>query len=202
MNIIYLIKKVINMYADRAWTPINKLSFRMNGIQYGDYLRVKGKVYFFQHSDKSSVVIGKNVYINSSSKANPIGCGDRVYIQMIDEGRLVIGNNCGLSNCAFTCASEIVLEDNVLLGAGCRLYDTDFHALDYSERIKGNYKGAPIKIAPIRISEGVFVGAGTIILKGVHIGAHSIIGAGSVVTKDIPAGEIWAGNPAEFIRKN
>lgn len=201
MKIIYLIKKAMKIYADRIWTPINKISFKLNGIEYGTNLHVKGKVYFFQHSDKSSVVVGNNVYINSSAKANPIGCGDRVYIQMVDEGRLKIGDNCGISNCAFTCANEIVIEDNVLLGAGCRLFDTDFHALGYSERIKGNYKGAPINTAPIRIGEGTFIGAGTIILKGVHIGKHSIIGAGSVVTRNIPSGEIWAGNPAKFIRR-
>lgn len=201
MKIIYLIKKAINIYADRFWTPINKVVFFMNGIKYGANLRVKGKVYFFQHSDMSSIAFGNNVYINSSAKANPIGCGDRTYIQMVDAGKLIIGNNCGISNSSFTCATEITLKDNVLLGAGCRLYDTDFHALDYAERIKGNYKGVPIKTKPIRIEEGVFVGAGSIILKGVTIGARSIIGAGSVVTKSIPAGEVWAGNPAKFVRK-
>ena len=201
MKIIYLIKKVGNLFSDKLWTPLNKIMFRLNGIQYGKGLCVRGMVYYFQHSDKSTMIVGNNVYINSSPKANPIGTGDRMYVQMVDDGKLIIGNNCGISNCAFTCANEIVLEDNVLLGSGCRLYDTDFHALDYSERIKGNYSGAPIKTAPIHIGEGVFVGAGSFILKGVIIGAHSIIGAGSVVTRSVPAGEVWGGNPASFIRK-
>lgn len=198
---VFLIKKALNMYSDKLWTPINKLLFALNGVKFGNNLRVKGKVYFFQHSDRSSMVIGDNVYINSSAKANPIGCGERVFVQMVDAGKLIIGNNCGISNCAFTCADRIELEDNVLLGSGCRLYDTDFHALDYAERIKGNYSGAPIRTRPIKICEGAFVGAGSTILKGVTIGVHSIIGAGSVVTKSVPAGEIWAGNPAKFIRK-
>ena len=51
------------------------------------------------------------------------------------------------------------------------------------------------------IGEDVFIGAHSIILKGVTIGARSIVGAGSVVTKDIPADEVWAGNPAKCIRK-
>lgn len=201
MRIIYLLKKAGNLFSEKFWTPLNKLMFRLNGIQYGKSLHVRGIVYYFQHSDKSKMVVGNNVHINSSPKANPIGSGDRMYVQMVDAGKLIIGNNCGISNCAFTCASKIELEDNVLLGSGCRLYDTDFHALEYSERIKGNYPGAPIKTAPIHIGEGVFVGAGSFILKGVTIGAHSIIGAGSVVTRSIPAGEVWGGNPARFIRK-
>lgn len=51
------------------------------------------------------------------------------------------------------------------------------------------------------IEDNVFIGARCIILKGVTIGENSIVGAGSVVTKSIPANEIWAGNPAKFIRK-
>lgn len=53
----------------------------------------------------------------------------------------------------------------------------------------------------VHIGEYTFVGTGTIISKDVRIGTHCIIGAGSVVTKDIPDWEIWAGNPARFIKK-
>ena len=201
MKIVYLIKKACNIYSDKFWTPLNKIIFRLNGIQYGKSLHVRGVVFFFQHSDKSKMVVGNNVHINSSPKANPIGCGDKMYVQMVDAGKLIIGNNCGISNCAFTCADKIQIKDNVLLGSGCRIYDTDFHALDYEERVKGNFPGAPIKTAPVVIEEGVFVGAGSMILKGVTIGKHSIVGAGSVVTKCIPSGEIWGGNPARFIRR-
>ena len=58
-----------------------------------------------------------------------------------------------------------------------------------------------LKTAPISIEKDAFIGGGTIILKGVRIGEESVVGAGSVVTKSIPAKEIWADNPAKFIRK-
>lgn len=61
--------------------------------------------------------------------------------------------------------------------------------------------GGDIATAPIIIGDRVFVGAGCTILKGVKIGTGSIIGAGSVVTKNIPPNEVWAGNPAGFIKK-
>ena len=51
------------------------------------------------------------------------------------------------------------------------------------------------------IKDHAFIGAHSLILKGVTIGKYSVVGAGSVVTKSIPDGEIWAGNPAHFIRK-
>lgn len=58
-----------------------------------------------------------------------------------------------------------------------------------------------IKSKPILIKEGAFIGAHSIVLKGVTIGKYSVIGAGSVITKDIPDNEVWAGNPARFIKK-
>lgn len=201
MKIIYYAKKAVNKYSPYMWTMINKISFAMNGIRYGKNLSVRGKVYTIFHSDKASITIGDNVTINASRISNPIGTGDGTYFQMVGEGKIIIGNNCGISNSAFTCANSIILEDNVLLGSGCKIYDTDFHALQYSERIKGNYRGAPIRTKEIIIKEGAFVGAGSYILKGVTVGRHSIIGAGSVLTKNVPDNEIWAGNPARFIRK-
>ena len=54
---------------------------------------------------------------------------------------------------------------------------------------------------PVVIRDGAFIGAHSIILKGVTVGEKSVVGAGSVVTRSIPDGEIWAGNPARFIRK-
>lgn len=84
-------------------------------------------------------------------------------------------------------------------GGGVKLYDTDFHSISYEERIQKPDPG--IKSKPILIKEGAFIGAHSIILKGVTVGRHSVIGAGSVVTKDIPDNEVWAGNPARFIRK-
>ena len=58
-----------------------------------------------------------------------------------------------------------------------------------------------INSAPVIIKDGVFIGADTLILKGVTIGEKSVIGAGSIVTRNVPAGKIWAGNPAKFLRR-
>lgn len=201
MDLYSLYRKGKNKYIHLIYNPINKLYFRMNKVIYGSGLKTRGKIYIINHYDNAKIIIGNNVSINSANWANPIGCGDKTYFQMQDGALITIGSHCGISNTAFTCATSITLEDHVLLGAGCKIFDTDFHVLDYEERIKGNYRGAPIKTAPIVIEEGAFIGAGTYILKGVRIGRHSIVGAGSVVTHSVPAGEIWAGNPARFIKR-
>ena len=80
------------------------------------------------------------------------------------------------------------------------MYTSDFHSLDSNIRAsKEDIKHR--KSSPVVIEDNAFIGARCIILKGVTIGKNAIVGAGSVVTKSIPANEIWAGNPARPIRK-
>jgi acetyltransferase-like isoleucine patch superfamily enzyme len=83
-----------------------------------------------------------------------------------------------------------------LLGSDVKIFDSDFHELDPRRR-----RGGTPKTAPVDFDENVFVGEGSIILKGVSIGRDSVIGAGSVVTGSIPAGVVAAGNPARVVRE-
>ncbi|GAM69539.1 galactoside O-acetyltransferase [Vibrio sp. JCM 19236] len=83
------------------------------------------------------------------------------------------------------------------------MFDTDFHSVDFQTRISpfinlGSDTG--VKKAPVHIKTGAWIGGFSIILKGVTIGENSVVGAGSVVTKNIPDNEVWAGNPAVFIK--
>ena len=114
-------------------------------------------------------------------------------------GYIVIGNNVGISNSCIRSAVSITIEDNVLIGGDCKIYDTDFHSVEYEDRMK--HPDINKHSSPITIKEGAWIGGHSIILKGVTIGRRSVVGAGSIVSKDIPDDELWAGNPARFIRK-
>jgi len=92
-------------------------------------------------------------------------------------------------------SGKVTIGDEVLFGPNVGLY-TVAHPMDYESRKKG-YEIAK----PIVIEEGVWLAANVIVLGGVTIGARSVIGAGSVVTKDIPADSFAAGNPCKVIRK-
>lgn len=181
------------------WFPssiFNKVVFRLRNIEYGNELLTYGRL-FIRGTGKIS--IGRNVIITSCRETNPIGGDVKTIFFAKGNGKIIIGNNVGISNASIVAINEIVIEDNVLIGGNCKIYDHDFHSLNFEERMISNELG--VKSAPITIKNGAFIGAHSIILKGVTVGEKSIIGAGSVVTKNIPDGEIWAGNPVKFIRK-
>ena len=106
-----------------------------------------------------------------------------------------------MSGITVVCQKEVLIEDNVKIGGNVCIYDTDFHSLNAEDRCKDINDKKNTKKKKVLISKNSFIGAHSTILKGVTIGENSIIGACSVVTKDVPSNEIWAGNPAKYIRK-
>ncbi len=99
-------------------------------------------------------------------------------------------------NCTFLDSNIITIGHCALIGPGCSLICTN-HALDPTERLKGVFNDRPITIG-----ENVWLGANVTVLPGVTIGDRAVIGAGSVVTHDIPADSIAVGNPCRVVRQN
>jgi acetyltransferase-like isoleucine patch superfamily enzyme len=140
--------------------------------------------------------IGENVVINSSLKSNPVGGLRTILLIKGDDALIEIGDNTGISNATLCARQHVCIGAWVNLGAGCRIFDTDFHSVDFEERIADTN----IPSRPVRIEDGAFIGAGALVMKGVTVGERSVVGAQSVVTRDIPPNEIWAGNPAKHIK--
>lgn len=161
----------------------------------GNRPEIHGKIYMV--SDPGAISFGEGVRINSSLKSDPIGGSSRTILFAEPGAKIVIGNHVGISNTAIHAAVAVRIGDNVMIGGDCRIYDTDFHSIDYEKRMKN----ISAKASPICIDSGAFLGAGCYILKGVHIGEKSVIAAGSVVTKNVPPFELWGGDPARFIKK-
>ena len=172
-----------------------KIYLRLLGVEFGSNLYVRGSIFA---RNKGDFVIGDNVQINSNISSNPVGGPYKSVFVIFENAELKIGNNVGLSGTTFVAQKSVIIEDNVMIGSGVCIYDTDFHSVDFNKRVSDN--DDTVKKSPVKICEGAFIGARSIILKGVTIGSKSVIGAGSVVTKDIPKNQIWAGNPARFIK--
>jgi acetyltransferase-like isoleucine patch superfamily enzyme len=167
-----------------------------NRVEWHSSVRLRGWVYLENHG---TLRIGPRVTISSGPAANPVGSCQRTTIIVARDGFVDIGEDTGLSNTEIYCWQRIVIGRRVLVGGGCKIYDSDFHPLDPGKRIPD--ERAAIVNRPVIIGNDVFLGGGTLILKGVTIGDRSIVGAGSVVSRDVPPDEIWAGNPASFIRR-
>lgn len=145
------------------------------------------------------IEIGEYFNCNNKVDSNSIGLIQPcVFNIAIDGSAINIGNNVGISGSTINAAELITIEDNVIIGSGCLITDTDSHPLAYEDRMTNNT--SKTRVAPINIKEGAFIGARCIIMKGVTIGRHSIVGAGSVVTKSVPDYSLACGNPAKVIK--
>jgi len=190
-------KKMLTKIASLPDQCYNRLVIRYRGILCDRTLTIHGRLKVFGHGN---IQIGKNVVINSCLSSNPLGGDTRTVFSLKNTACLRIGSRVGISNAAIVCHDSVTIGDRTIIGGGSKIYDTDFHSLDYRER--GDYLHETVVTKPVVIGEDVFIGGHCIILKGVTIGDRSIVGAGAVVTKDIPADEVWGGNPARRIRKN
>ncbi len=194
------IQKIINAFTTywHYWRLI------LSGVSIGKHPRFCGSIVFRLHNPKN-VSIGDNVIIAGGYNINTLGVKRGCQIRTDNDAYLRIGKNSGLSDVSIWAQMGITIGDFVTIGAGTIINDSNNHCLNYIER--RNEKGCKhrkllnISHKPIVIGNDVFIGAYSIIGKGVTIGERSIIAAGSVVTKDIPADEVWGGNPARFIKK-
>lgn len=145
----------------------------------------------------SSIILGERCVLMSLSRYTALGVPHRCILRTVATGaKLVVGDDVGMSGVAICSAKEVTIGDRVLLGTGVIITDTDFHSVDVLDRRHSN--GA---CAPVHIGNDVFIGANSIVLKGVTIGDGAVVGAGSVVTKDVPARAVAAGTPAVVVHQ-
>jgi galactoside O-acetyltransferase len=119
-----------------------------------------------------------------------------------------IGDRTFIGASSIVCAEKIEIGNDVLISWGCTIVDHNSHAIDWASRkndvtnwAQGKKNWSGVKIKSVKIHDKVWIGLNSIILKGVTIGEGAIVGAGSVVTKDVLPYTIVAGNPARIIRE-
>jgi acetyltransferase-like isoleucine patch superfamily enzyme len=174
-----------------------RLALRLYGVQFGRHLQLGSAPMVQRHRD-ATIRLGNDVVILNTLAENLAGIAHRTVLCATRPGaELVIGNRVGISGAVLYAWRRIEIGDRVAIGAGAEVYDSDFHPLDPAARDRGD--PSQVGVAPVVIESDAWLCARCMVLKGVTIGRAAVVGAGAVVTKDVPAGAIVAGAPARVV---
>lgn len=200
---VELLIKVTNRLKRIFYAWWNLMRFRSYGRQIQHQGNVQPKLLgpLMINIRKNGVLCyGDHLLIKSADFHNPLGTNIKAGIFIGENACLTIGNHVGISCSSIRVHKSIFIGNYVSIGANCIIMDSDGHSLDYNIRRDKAIDQQKKCNAPIVIEDDVLIGTRCIILKGVTIGARSVIGAGSVVVKDIPSDCIAAGNPCRVIK--
>lgn len=187
LKLLILLKERVMHGCHNFW---GRLLFSINGIKSAGSPAFYGLPHV-RIARTAKVRIGSHCTFRSSPTSNLIGVNRPCILSSHGESELIIGDRCGLSGTVIGAFKSIRLGKNVRCGANTLITDGDWHENDP--------RTSPPR--PVVIEDGVWLGVNVTVLKGVTIGENSIIGAGSVVTRSIPANVIAAGNPCVVLKE-
>lgn len=188
--------RFINAARRGALNSLWRTEARARGLELGQGVIFTGRPYL-KRFPGSRIVLGERVCLNSALRSNPLGCGRPVSLVTTRSGaEIILGPGVGLSSTAISAAKRVEIGEGTFVGADAMIFDNDFHApigeWNWGEAASDNPK-------PVIIGRGVFIGARAIILKGVRIGDRAIVGAGAVVSREVPSAHVAVGNPAQVL---
>jgi len=194
MNIFYIlhgINRVVSRFIERVLSSIRVTQFAKCGAN--------GKI-----GRPLSIIGGKYIFVGDN-----FSVGDFARIEVFDyhngvrfQPRVEIGDNVSINNnLHLGCINRIVIEDNVLIASDVYISDHAHGRRDYRDICQPPSERIIQSKGPVYIQNNSWVGEKVTILPGVTIGKYAIVGAGSVLTKDVPDFCIVSGNPARIIRR-
>ncbi|MBE3070630.1 MAG: acyltransferase [Planctomycetes bacterium] len=168
------------------------------GFRVGRKTKARGRFCVVMYGE-GEITLGEKCRIYSNTKRSDMALYSPCKFTTYPGAKIVIGNRVSFGGTIITCRKSIVIEDDAMFAANVIIVDSDFHVPWPPER---RHDPAPPEAArEVRIGRNAWVGINVIILKGVTIGEDAVIGAGSVVTRDVPPRCVAAGNPARVIRR-
>ena len=183
----------------RVWNVFGHGLLRIKGVEAAKSVKMYG-LPIISRAENSIISVGAHVVLCSHSRFTALGVVRPVVIRTLrPQARIRIGENAGISGSVICAAKSVDIGADCLLGSGVQITDTDFHALRAPGR-RFNNDPQQIESAPVVIEDNVFLGSGVMVLKGVRIGRNTVVGAGSVVTRSLPADVIAAGVPARVLK--
>lgn len=172
-----------------ALVVFDMLKLKLYGVTYGHGLRsFRARI-----MNKGTIVLGHRVVLRSFPDGDPHACRLRTYYP---DARIQIGDDSKINGAVIHCNRSVTIGPHALIAPGVIVCDNDSHNPVRSVELRANR--APE--APIVIGANVWLGMRTIVLKGVSIGDNTIVAAGSIVTRSLPANVIAGGVPAKPLK--
>lgn len=171
----------------------------LRGVHCGRAITLAGRP-LVTGARNGSIVLSDRVELVSVSNRTNLGVRAPTILRILAPGAsIAIGEDTGISGAVICAAQSVQIGNRCLLGADVMVFDTDFHHLEPEGRRYGAPDWSRIS-SPVVIEDDVFLGTRSIVTKGVRIGRGSVVGAGSIVTSDVPPMTLVAGVPARRIR--
>jgi acetyltransferase-like isoleucine patch superfamily enzyme len=184
-----LCELVRSRWWDKFWMV---LAAHWWGVRLGHGCSFIGFTWFRRHP-RSRIVIGPGCQFRSSHASNPSGINRPCLLTTMAEGaEIEIGPNCGFSGTAIACSTKISFGESVRCSPNTWIIDTDGHHHE-------DPRTGPD--APVSIGNGVWLGANVSVMKGVSIGDNTVVAAGSMVTRSLPANVVAGGVPAKVLKQ-
>lgn len=163
-NILARTKKKLS---DSYWDWYHKNECLKKNVVFSDIRNV----HFIGHHSlllfpDSTIKIGNSFTSRSGESSGIVPITSKIMVR--DGGQLLIGNNCGISNAVILCKKSITIGNNVLVGGGSMINDSNHHSLNWLDRTNGMLDKQNAKSSPIVICDNVFIGACSIIMKGCY----------------------------------
>ena len=146
------------------------------------------------------IIMEEGVTLISDSESNWAGINHPVIIAADEGAEIILHKRVGLSGTSIVAVDRVEIGEDTMLGANTNVYDTDFHSVEPKERL--NQKTIrDASHAPITIGKNCWIGSNSTVLKGVRMGDNAVVGAMSLVNKDVPDNVLVGGVPAKIIKK-
>lgn len=191
------------MIVERVWTAVSTLLFRiecrLRGVTAGRHLEIFGRC-IIRRGLRSQIEIGNRVQIISSSwRSSTANCQRSKLRTFYPSARIVMEDRSGMTGGAIIARSKTIrIGEGCMLAPNVTIVDSDFHIVWPPERRRDTWETDIDR--DVTLEPNVWVGMGSIILKGVTIGRNSVVAAGSVVASNIPPNSLAGGNPARVLK--
>lgn len=193
-----ILQKIWHKLLMTWWSVSIPLRLKLSGVTIGKNVRFYGMP-IVSLAPNSKIELRDRSVLCSDSRFTALGVSHPVVLRTLRAGaEIVIGEDSGISGGTVCAAVSVRIGRECMFGADVMVVDTDFHAVKAEGR-RRNQNEEDIAAKPIVLQDNVFLGSRSTVLKGVSIGANSIVGAGSVVVKDVSRDSIFGGNPSRII---